>query len=71
MVDSNTTAEVWVDGIDTGYTTPTLMMEVNAGEHTVELRDSNGVRATATKVLVRQGETKRLTLGASSTGKGP
>jgi hypothetical protein len=65
MVDGNTAAEVWIDGVNTGYTTPTLGLEVAAGTHVVELRDSAGHRSQPTKVTVGQGQTKRLLLAPS------
>ena len=42
LVDANTAAEVWIDGIDTGYTTPTLGIHEPLGEHIVEVRDGAG-----------------------------
>ncbi|HEX8953230.1 MAG TPA: serine/threonine-protein kinase, partial [Polyangia bacterium] len=36
LVDANTAAEVWIDGVDTGYTTPTLGIHEPLGEHVVE-----------------------------------
>ena len=61
LVDANTAAEVWMDGVDTGYTTPTLGIHVPLGEHMVEVRDGAGHKATA-KVQVQQGQTIRLLL---------
>jgi serine/threonine protein kinase len=61
LVDANTAAEVWMDSVDTGYTTPTLGIHVALGEHTVEVRDGAGHKATA-KVQVQQGQTIRLLL---------
>ncbi|HWE29811.1 MAG TPA: PEGA domain-containing protein, partial [Polyangia bacterium] len=61
LVDANTAAEVWMDGVDTGYTTPTLGIHVPLGEHLVEVRDGAGHKATA-KVQVQQGQTIRLLL---------
>ena len=62
LVDSGGPAEVWLDGIDTGFLTPTIGLHVSAGQHTIELRDSTGGRSTPTDVTVRQGETLRLLL---------
>jgi serine/threonine-protein kinase len=64
LVDANTAAEVWLDGIDTGYTTPTLGIHLRVGEHVVEVRDGSGRRAT-TKINVQQGQTIRLLLSPS------
>jgi serine/threonine protein kinase len=61
LVDSNTAAEVWIDGVDTGYTTPTLGIHQALGHHTVEVRDGAGHRATA-QVNLEQGQTIRLLL---------
>jgi PEGA domain len=61
LVDANTAAEVWIDGVDTGYTTPTLGIHVPLGEHMVEVRDGAGHKATS-KVNVTQGQTYRLLL---------
>ena len=61
LVDANTAAEVWIDGVDTGYTTPTLGIHVPLGEHAIEVRDGAGHKATS-KVLVTQGQTHRLLL---------
>jgi serine/threonine-protein kinase len=62
MVDSASGAEVWIDGANTGYVTPTIGIQVPAGEHAVELHDSMGVRSKVRRVTVQQGETLRLTL---------
>jgi serine/threonine-protein kinase len=60
FVDSNTAAAVWLDGIDTGYTTPTLGLHVGVGNHVVEVRD--GSRRASAKIHVKQGQTVRLLL---------
>jgi serine/threonine-protein kinase len=61
MVDSNGVASVLIDGVDTGYTTPTLGIHVPIGMHSVEVRDNAQGRATA-RVKVEQGQTVRLLL---------
>jgi serine/threonine-protein kinase len=61
LVDANSAAEVWIDGVDTGYTTPTLGIHVALGEHMVEVRDGAGHKALS-KVNVTQGQTLRLLL---------
>jgi len=61
LVDANTAAEVWIDGVDTGYTTPTLGIHEPLGEHVVEVRDGAGHKASS-KVLLTQGQTIRLLL---------
>jgi tRNA A-37 threonylcarbamoyl transferase component Bud32 len=60
FVDANTAAAVWVDGIDTGYTTPTLGIRITPGDHQIEVRDGSS-RASAT-VHLSQGQTTRLLL---------
>jgi hypothetical protein len=64
LVDANTAAEVWIDGVDTGYTTPTLGIHVPLGDHVVEVRDGAGHKA-ASKVTVTQGQTIRMLLSPS------
>jgi serine/threonine protein kinase len=61
MVDSNSASSVWIDGVDTGYTTPTLGIFVPVGTHTVEVRDGAG-GAVSAKIKVAQGQTLRLLL---------
>jgi serine/threonine protein kinase len=61
VFDCAQTAEVWLDGHDTGFTTPTLGLRVATGEHVVEVRDDSGARATA-RINVTQGQTLHLTL---------
>jgi tRNA A-37 threonylcarbamoyl transferase component Bud32 len=66
MVDSNGAAEVWLDGVDSGYTTPTLGIHVPAGLHTVEVRDGANGKVSA-KVKIEQGQTLRLLLSPGGT----
>jgi tRNA A-37 threonylcarbamoyl transferase component Bud32 len=63
MVDANTAAELWVDGINTGYTTPTLGIEIPVGQHQVEVRDASGAKGQSTTVTIAQGQTVRLLMG--------
>jgi tRNA A-37 threonylcarbamoyl transferase component Bud32 len=65
MIDANTAVEVWLDGVNTGYTTPTLGIEVPVGTHTVEVHDGAGNKSQLTKVTVQRGQTVRLLLGAT------
>jgi serine/threonine protein kinase len=65
MVDANSAAEVWIDGMNTGYTTPTLGIQVPTGKHLVELRDGNGGKGPNATVTVGQGQTVRLLLGSA------
>ena len=64
LVDANTAAEVFIDGIDTGYTTPTLGIHEPLGEHVVEVRDGAGHKASW-KGMLSQGQTIRLWLSPS------
>jgi hypothetical protein len=71
MVDANSAAEVWIDGLNTGYTTPTLGLQLPIGKHTVELRDGAGGKGQSTVVMLGQGQTLRILLGATATGAAP
>jgi serine/threonine-protein kinase len=63
MVDADAPTEVWVDGVDTGFVTPTLYLPVTVGPHAVELRGAGG-RTKPHHVQVHTGETVRLMLKA-------
>jgi len=67
-IDSNDTAEVWIDGVDTGFVAPTFGLRAPVGRHVVELRDSSGAHSAPVTVELHQGESQHLTL---SLGKGP
>jgi eukaryotic-like serine/threonine-protein kinase len=60
IVDSKGSGEVWVDGLNTGYTVPTLAIQVPVGRHTVELRDGSGARGPRMTVDVLRGQTVRV-----------
>jgi Tfp pilus assembly protein PilN len=62
VVEAQDVAEVWLDGVPTGLTTPTLGFHVATGEHTIELRTSSGEKSLTKKVRVAQGQTLRLTM---------
>ena len=62
VVDAPERAEVWLDGVATGLTTPTLGFRVAAGAHVVELRGASGERSPSKKVRVERGHTQRLSL---------
>ena len=62
VVEAQDVAEVWLDGVPTGLTTPTLGFRVPTGDHTIELHGSSGERSPAKKVRVTQGQTLRLSL---------
>jgi len=70
VVEAQDVAEVWLDGVPTGLTTPTLGFHVATGEHTIELRASSGERSLPKKVHVAQGQTLRLSM-ALAPGKMP
>jgi serine/threonine protein kinase len=67
-VDANSSSEVFIDGKDTGFVAPTIGIHVVAGPHTLELRDENGTRGTASTVNVRRGESIHVTLAAPLPG---
>ena len=60
LVDSPVAAQVWIDGVNTGYVTPTLGLRVTAGHHVVEVRD--GERLGSTPIEASAGQTVRLLL---------
>jgi hypothetical protein len=62
VVEAQDVAEVWVDGVPTGLTTPTLGFHVATGEHTIELRTASGERSAPKKVRVAQGQTLRVSM---------
>jgi predicted Ser/Thr protein kinase len=62
VVEAQVVAEVWLDGMPTGLTTPTLGFHVATGDHTIELRSSSGERSLPKKVRVSQGQTLRLAM---------
>jgi serine/threonine-protein kinase len=63
-VDSKASAQVWLDGGDTGLITPTLAIRIDAGDHTVELRDGAGGVGPARKIHIDKGQTVHLELEA-------
>jgi hypothetical protein len=65
-VDGNSAAQVFLDGANTGFATPTLGIRVAAGDHTVELRDAAGRVGAVTRVHLERGETRHLTLDFAS-----
>ena len=62
VVEGQDVAEVWLDGVPTGLTTPTLGFHVAVGEHTIELRAPTGERSAPKKVKVARGQTLRLSM---------
>ncbi len=66
FVESNADAEVFIDGADTGFATPTTSLPVTVGTHRIEVRTQDG-NSTSRKINVRRGETIRLTLTLLAT----
>jgi eukaryotic-like serine/threonine-protein kinase len=69
IVESQDVAEVWVDGVSTGLTTPTLAFRVSEGEHVVELRAESGERSAPKKIKVTRGQTLRLSMTLQGAGR--
>ncbi len=61
-VEADGLAQVWLDGVYTGYDTPTMGFRVRVGEHTIQLRDSVSILSAPTRVTIQQGEFKHLML---------
>jgi tRNA A-37 threonylcarbamoyl transferase component Bud32 len=61
-VMSSAPAEVWIDGQDSGFMTPTPGLRVAAGVHQVQLRDPAGPVLDEVRARVGTGDTVRLTL---------
>jgi tRNA A-37 threonylcarbamoyl transferase component Bud32 len=70
VVEAHDVAEVWVDGVSTGLTTPTLGFHVPVGEHAVELRGPGGERSAVRTVKVGRGQTVRVSLSLPQSTKG-
>lgn len=68
IVESRDVADVWLDGVATGQTTPTIGFHVPVGDHVLELRTASGDRSAPKKVHVERGATLRLTM-ALQAGK--
>jgi hypothetical protein len=65
-VESNRAAQVFIDGRDTGLTTPTLGIRVGLGEHVVQLRDARGRSGASVRVRVARGENHHFTLDSDA-----
>ena len=61
MLDSDTVAEVWIDGHSSGFYSPT-MFRLPAGEHTVQLHDGDEARSPAARVRIKPGRATQLSL---------
>lgn len=66
MIGSKPPCKIYIDGKNTGLTTPQRAIKVKAGKHKITLvNKQHGIRATAT-VIVRAGQTKRVIKDMSS-----
>jgi predicted Ser/Thr protein kinase len=61
LLDSDTIAEVWIDGHDSGFVSPT-MFRVPGGDHTVQLRDGDEPRSPVVHVKIKEGHATQLSL---------
>lgn len=68
-VDANGAAAVIIDGVDTGFITPTLGIRTKPGDHIVELHDRLSAREARTKVHVVRSETVHLMMNLQAKGK--
>ena len=64
LLDSDIVAEVWVDGEDSGFVSPT-MFRLPAGEHTVQLRDADEAKSATAHVHIKIGRATQLSLKGS------
>ncbi len=71
VVEAQDVAEVWLDGVPTGLTTPTLGFRVPTGDHVLELHapSPSTEHSPPKKVRIVQGQTLRVTM-ALGTSKG-
>jgi hypothetical protein len=60
LVDTRSSSEVWIDGVDSGYRTPTDGIILPPGEHQVAVQDGSGRRSAPMFVLLRRDDTRRL-----------
>ena len=61
LLDSDIVAEVWIDGQNSGFVSPT-MFRLPAGEHTVQLRDSDEPKSPVARVRIKVGRATQLSL---------
>jgi tRNA A-37 threonylcarbamoyl transferase component Bud32 len=69
-VNADVNAEVWIDGVDSGFSTPTLPIVVNVGAHRVEVRAADGNHAVR-PIHVRRGETMQVAFTLASSAARP
>jgi hypothetical protein len=61
LLDSDVISEVWVDGQNSGFVSPT-MFRLPAGDHQVQLRDSDEPRSAIARVRIKIGHATQLSL---------
>jgi tRNA A-37 threonylcarbamoyl transferase component Bud32 len=62
IVDSNATARVFVDGGDTGFSTPSSAILLPVGAHTVQIRTSSGGESSVQHVSLTAGDLVHVAL---------
>jgi tRNA A-37 threonylcarbamoyl transferase component Bud32 len=62
FVDAAAPCEVWIDGHDSGFMTPTPGLRLAAGAHTLELHSDGAHGGERTRVTIKRGDTARLVL---------
>jgi hypothetical protein len=65
MLDSDSVAEVWVDGANSGFFSPTVF-RLAKGEHTLQLRDGEEIRSPPVRVKIKPAQATHLTLKAAA-----
>jgi hypothetical protein len=71
LVDTKTQAEVWIDGIDSGYRTPTDAIILPPGAHQVSVRDDAGHLSAPDAIVLAQDETRRLYFPLNESARPP
>jgi serine/threonine-protein kinase len=71
IVDSILPGEVWIDGQDTGLSSPSMAMRVSTGAHLIELRDGTGRVLGSDHISLRRGETRRLSMSVQAGKEQP
>jgi hypothetical protein len=61
LLDSDIVADVWVDGQNSGFVSPS-MFRLPAGEHTVQLRDTDEPKSPLARVRIKVGRATQLSL---------
>jgi hypothetical protein len=63
LLDSDTVAEVWVDGQNSGFVSPT-MFRLPAGDHTVQLREGDEAKSATAHAKIKVGHATQLSINA-------